>query len=42
MIVVVRRQTVHMTKTGTDPWGRFVWSEMRGKQDEGILVISAY
>ena len=31
-----------MNKSGSDPWGRFVWSEMRGEIDEGILVISTY
>ena len=31
-----------MTKTGSNHWGQFAWSEMRGERDEGILIISAY
>jgi len=42
ILTVVGKQTVRMIKTGTDPWGRFAWSELRGERDEGILVISAY
>ena len=31
-----------MTKTGSNHWGQFAWSEMRGERDEGVLVISTY
>jgi hypothetical protein len=31
-----------ISKTGQDPMGQFAWSTMRGKRDEGILVIVAY
>ena len=42
MIAVVGPQVGRMIKTGSDPWGRFTWTEMRGERDEGILVVSAY
>ena len=42
MLAIVGKQTGRMMKTGTYPWGRFAWTEMRGERDEGILVISAY
>ena len=42
MLAVVIRQTGQMAKTGSDPWGCFAWSEMRGEGDEGMLIISAY
>ena len=42
MLAIVGKQTGRMIKTGTDPWGRFAWSELRGERDKGILVISAY
>ena len=42
MITVVRSQSGRMKQSGSDPWGRFAWTEMRGTRDEGILVISAY
>ena len=31
-----------INKTGQDPMGQFAWSMMRGKHDEGILIIVAY
>ena len=42
MIAAVVRQIGQMAKMGSGPWGWFVWSEMKGEQDKGILVISAY
>ena len=30
------------TQMGNDKMGRFSWATMRGKRDEGILIISAY
>ena len=42
MLAIVGKQTGRMIKTGTDPWGCFAWSEMRGERDKGILVILAY
>ena len=42
MLAVVGPQCGRMQKRGSDPWGRFSWTEMRGGRDEGILVISAY
>ena len=42
MLVVVGPQCGRMQKRGSDPWGRFTWTEMRGGRDEEILVISAY
>ena len=32
MLAIVGKQTGRMIKTGTDPWGRFAWSEIRGKR----------
>ena len=31
-----------MNRTGSNPWGQFAWSEMRGERDEGVIIISAY
>ena len=42
MLAVTGAQTGRMMKRGSDPWGRFAWTEMRGARDEGLLVISAY
>lgn len=28
--------------SGTDPWGRFCWTQLRGRRDEGVVIISAY
>ena len=28
--------------SGSDKWGRFCWFTLRGRRDEGILVITAY
>ena len=42
MLAVVGPQVGRMMKSGSDPWGRFTWTEIRGERDEGILVISAY
>lgn len=36
------RTTGRIAKTGTDPWGRFCWMQLRGRRDEGITIISAY
>ena len=35
MLVVVGPQCGRMQKRGSDPWGRFTWTEMRGGMDEG-------
>ncbi|KAL7524317.1 hypothetical protein ACHAXR_000531, partial [Thalassiosira sp. AJA248-18] len=42
MLAVVGPQVGRMQQTGSDPWGRFTWTELSGQRDEGILVISAY
>ena len=42
MIAVVGPQLGRIARTGSDPWGRFTWTELTGRRDEGILVISAY
>ena len=42
MLTVVGRQTGRMARMGSDTRGWFAWSEMQGKHDEGILVISVY
>lgn len=28
--------------SGTDKWGRFCWTTLRGGRDEGVIVINAY
>ena len=42
MIATVGPQCGRIGRTGSDPWGRFSWQEMKGSRDEGILVIDAY
>ncbi|KAL7524511.1 hypothetical protein ACHAXR_001597, partial [Thalassiosira sp. AJA248-18] len=42
MLAVVGPQVGRMQQTGSDPWGRFTWTELSGQRDEVILVISAY
>jgi len=42
MLAVVGLQCGRMQKRGSNPWGRFTWTEMRGGRVEGILVISTY
>jgi len=42
MLAIVGPQSSRMKKRGSDPWGRFAWTDMRGTRDEGILKISAY
>lgn len=31
-----------IVSTGSDKWGRFTWTTLRGSRDEGIVVINAY
>ena len=42
MLAVVGPQCGRMQQRGSDPWGRFAWTTMRGGRDEGLLIISAY
>ena len=42
MTAIVGNQVGRIGKTGSDPWGRFTWTEMIGERNEGILVICAY
>ena len=39
---ITRDNVGQIQQTGHDPMGRFAWTTMRGKQDEGLLVIVAY
>ena len=41
-MVTVSRQMGRIVHIGSDPWGRFTWTELRGGRDEDILEISAY
>ena len=42
LLTVNGRTTGRVAKTGTDPWGRFCWAQLRGRRDEGVVVICAY
>ena len=42
MTAIVGNQVGRIVQTGSDPWGRFTWTEMTGERGEGILVICAY
>ena len=42
MIAVTGPQVGRIQRSGSDPWGRFAWTELIGSRDEGILVISGY
>jgi len=42
MIAMVGPQVGRIGRTGSDPWGRFSWQEMKDHRDQGILIISAY
>ena len=42
-LLTVNGPTVgRIANRGTDPMGRFCWLTLRGKRDEGVLIISAY
>ena len=34
--------TGRVAKSGSDPWGRYSWYQLRGQCDKGILIICAY
>ena len=34
--------TGRISGSGSDPWGRFCWYSLRGRRDEGVIVITAY
>lgn len=36
------KTTGRIAKSGADPWGRFCWTQLRGRRDEGITIICAY
>ena len=42
MLAVTGTQVGRILESGSDPWGRFTWIEMKGTRDNGLLVISAY
>ena len=42
LLSITRHSVGRIQNTGQDPMGRFAWTTMRGKRDEGILVIVAY
>ena len=42
LLTVHGRTTGRIAASGTDPWGRFCWAQLRGRRDEGIVIICAY
>lgn len=42
LLTINGRTTGRVESTGSDSWGRYCWARLRGKRDEGILMICAY
>ena len=42
LLTITGHNTGRIADTGSDPWGRFCWYLLRGRRDEGILLITAY
>ena len=42
LLTVHGKTTGRLAASGTDPWGRFCWAQLRGRRDEGIVIICAY
>jgi hypothetical protein len=42
LLSITRDNVGRIQQTGHNPMGRFAWTTMRGKRDEGLLVIVAY
>jgi len=42
LLTINGRTTGRITSQGSDPLGRFCWYTLRGRRDEGILVMVAY
>jgi len=42
LLTINGRTTGRIGMSGTDPWGCFCWYQLRGRRDEGILIICAY
>ena len=42
MSIIRGRNAGRYSGGGSDQWGRFTWMTLRGRRDEGILLVSAY
>lgn len=42
LLTINGHTTGRIAQSGTDPWGRFCWYQLRGRRDEGVLIICAY
>ena len=42
LLTITGKTTGRITDSGSDPWGRFCWYCLQGRQDEGVIVITAY
>ena len=42
LLTINGHNTGRKISSGTDKWGRFCWTTLRGGRDEGIIVINAY
>ncbi len=42
LLTITGHTTGRIESTGSDPWGRFCWYRLRGRRDEGVVIITAY
>ena len=42
LLTVTGHTSGRVESAGSDPWGRFCWHRLRGRRDEGVVVITAY
>ena len=42
LLTINGHTTGRVSSHGTDPWGRFCWYRLRGRRDEGLVIICAY
>jgi hypothetical protein len=42
LLTINGQSTGRIQESGSDPLGRFCWYSLRGRRDEGVLIITAY
>ena len=42
LLTITGHNTGRIIEHYSDPWGRFCWYKLRGRRDEGVIIISAY
>ncbi len=42
LLMINGHTTGRVSSHGTDPWGRYCWYRLRGRRDEGLVIICAY